>query len=232
MSLKEIAARVALNKSTTFGLVNTLVGLGYLQQNDSNQKYALGTRLLSLSNLVKMNNIIIRLVHPHLEWLAHKYRETAHCAVENGDSITYIDKVESPGALNINTQIGTKNYMHCTGVGKCLLAYSSPSKQEQVLSGNFKTMTYNTITNAERLREELKKIREQGYATDDEEIEIGLSCLAAPILNTEGKAAFAISIAGLTQRIQGAQRDNMIADLKTVAADISRELFSPAQLGG
>lgn len=225
LSLKEIAGGTGLNKSTAFGLVNTLADLGYLQQNDGNQKYTPGAKVLSLANMVKVNNIIIRTVHPHLERLAQKYRETAHCAVESGDSVTYIDKVESPGSININTQIGTKNYMHCTGVGKCILAHGSAARIERILSGNLKTMTYNTITNAERLKEELEKIRERGYATDDEEIEIGLSCIAVPVFSAEGKADIAVSLAGLTQRIQGPNREDMITELKAVAAIISRQLF-------
>lgn len=226
LSLKEIASGVGLNKSTTFGLVNTLANLGYLQQNDANQKYSLGLRVLSLSNSVKVNSIIIRTVHPYLEELSKKYRETAHCAVESGDSVTYIDKVESFGSININTQIGTKNYMHCTGVGKCILAYCSDTQRDRILSGNLKTMTYNTITNAERLKEELAKIRERGYAADDEEIEIGLSCVAVPVFSGDRTVAFTISISGLTQRIQGPSRDDIIADLKTTAIAISKELYS------
>ncbi len=226
MSLKEIAAGADLNKSTAFGLVNTLASLGYLHQNDSNQKYTLGLKVLSLSNLVKVNSIIIRTVHPHLERLSHKFKETAHCAVESGDSVTYIDKVEAPGSIYINTQIGTKNYMHCTGVGKCMLAYSPEAKQQRILSGNLKTMTYNTITNAERLKEELVKIRQRAYATDDEEIEIGLSCIAVPVFAGEGYAAFAISLSGLTQRINGPHRQEMIEQLQQEAAAISRELYT------
>ena len=110
-SLKEIAAAVNLNKNTAFGLVNTLANLGYLQQNESNQKYVLGLKLLSLSNSIKVQNIIIRTVRPYLEEISHKYNETTHCAMEDNGSVIYVYKVEAPRSIYINTQIGTKNYM-------------------------------------------------------------------------------------------------------------------------
>ena len=153
-SLKEIAGAMELNKSTAFGLVNTLTELGYLQQNRENQKYALGLKLLSFSNTVKVQNIIIRTVHPYLEQINRKFGETVHCAVRQGDGVIYVDKVEATGSIHISTQIGTLNDLHCTGVGKCILAYLPPEDQERVLSGPLKTMTIHTITNAEQLRRE------------------------------------------------------------------------------
>lgn len=122
-SVKEIADALELNKSTAFGLINTLTTLGYLQQNADNQKYVLSLKLLSFSNTIKVQNSIIRTVHPYLEQISLKYGEIAHCGVAQGDSVIYVDKVESSRSLSINTQIGTKNYLHCTGVGKCILAY-------------------------------------------------------------------------------------------------------------
>ena len=119
-SVKEIADALELNKSTAFGLINTLTTLGYLQQNADNQKYVLSLKLLSFSNTIKVQNSIIRTVHPYLEQISLKYGEIAHCGVAQGDSVIYVDKVESSRSLSINTQIGTKNYLHCTGF-LCLL---------------------------------------------------------------------------------------------------------------
>jgi len=147
-SVKEISEALGLNKSTTFGLINTLTNLGYLQQNTGNQKYVLGLKLLSFSNTIKVQNSIIRTVHPYLEQINHKYGETAHCAVEHQESVIYLDKVEATSSISINTQIGTQNYMHCTGVGKCILAYMPADYQENIFSAPLKTMTYNTITNS------------------------------------------------------------------------------------
>lgn len=109
-----------LNKSTAFGFVNTLFSLGYLHQNEQTQRYSLGPKVLGLSNAAQIHNIIIRSAHPYLEMLSDQFGETAHCAVEAHGSVIYLDKVEAQGAIYINTQIGAKNYIHCTGVGKCI----------------------------------------------------------------------------------------------------------------
>ena len=111
-SVKEISEALGLNKSTTFGLINTLTNLGYLQQNEENQKYVLGLKLLSFSNAVKVQNIIIRSVHPYLEQISRKYGETVHCAVGQKGGVIYVDKVEATGSIYISTQIGTRNDLH------------------------------------------------------------------------------------------------------------------------
>ena len=86
-----------------------------------------------LTNALKMNHVLIRIAHPFLEQLSHKYHETVHSAVQSDNSVIYLDKVESDSSIFINTQMGVKNYMYCTGVGKCLLSY----KQKHKLTKSF-----------------------------------------------------------------------------------------------
>ena len=224
LSVKEIAESLALNKSTAFGLINTLTSLGCLQQNRTNQRYMLGLKLLSLASTVQTQNIIVSAVHPYLEKLNHKYTETVHCAVRNGDGVIYIDKVDA-GFIHINSRIGSQNDMHCTGVGKCIMAYLPASTQERILSGNLRSLTYNTITNAHQLREELEKVRQLGYAMDNEEITVGLSCVAVPVFSAAGEVACAVSVSGMTNRIRAARENGLVGDLKIVAAAISREVY-------
>ncbi len=224
-SVKEISDELKLNKSTAFGLINTLTNLGYLQQNHENQKYALSLKLLCFSNTIKLQNSIIRTVHPFLERISQKYNETAHCAIEHNDGVIYIDKVQVTGTIYISTQIGTRNDLHCTGVGKCILAYMPPDNQERILSKSLKTMTYNTITNSEQLREEIRRIRENGYALDREEIYVGLSCVAVPVFSAPNEVAFSISVSGITSRINLAIQNGVINELKQIALEISRSTF-------
>ena len=225
LSVKDISESLALNKSTAFGLINTLTNLGYLQQNPENQKYALGLKLLSFSNAVKVQNIIIRAVHPYLEELKQKYGETAHCAVKYNNGVIYVDKVEATGSIYISTQIGTVNDLHCTGVGKCILAYLPEEEQERIYASNLRTMTYHTITNSEQLREEMAKVRQNGYATECEKIAIGVACVAVPIFSGPDTVACAISISGMTARIQMAMERGVVNDLKRISAQISRNAF-------
>ena len=225
MSLKEISDSLGLNKSTTFGLVNSLTTLGYLLQNDDNQKYSLGLKILSLTNAVKTNNILIRAARPYLEELSAKYRETVHSAQEMNGSIVYLDKVEADTSIYINTQMGTKNYMHCTGVGKVLLAYKSDEELDAFLSKPLKPLTFNTITEPKAFKAEMRRIRENGFGGDDEEIEIGLSCVAVPVMKSENKPGFAISIAGPTARINEYKKHDIVDDLKKTASSLSEVIY-------
>ena len=225
MSLKEISDSLGLNKSTTFGLVNSLTTLGYLLQNDDNQKYSLGLKILSLTNAVKTNNILIRAARPYLEELSAKYRETVHSAQEMNGSIVYLDKVEADTSIYINTQMGTKNYMHCTGVGKVLLAYKSDEELDAFLSKPLKALTFNTITEPKAFKAEMRRIRENGFGGDDEEIEIGLSCVAVPVMKSENKPGFAISVAGPTARINEYKKHGIVDDLKKTASSLSEVIY-------
>ena len=225
LSLKEISVSLNLNKSTTFGLVNSLTTLGYLLQNEDNQKYSLGLKILSLTNAVKTNNILIRASRPYLEELSAKYRETVHSAQELNGSIVYLDKVEADTSIYINTQMGTKNYMHCTGVGKVLLAYKSPEELDMFLDQPLKPLTFNTITDPDDFKKEMSKIHENGYGGDDEEIEIGLSCVAVPVMRAENKPGFAISLAGPTVRMNEHKKRGVVDDLKNTAAKLSEIIY-------
>lgn len=224
-SVKEIADALELNKSTAFGLINTLTTLGYLQQNADNQKYVLSLKLLSFSNTIKVQNSIIRTVHPYLEQISLKYGEIAHCGVAQGDSVIYVDKVESSRSLSINTQIGTKNYLHCTDVGKCILAYMPEDEQQHILAGPLKALTFNTIVDPRQLQAELRHIRADGYAMDNEEVEVGLSCVAVPVFSAPGQVSCSISISGMTPRVRTALRGGLLDDLRQASADISRSLY-------
>ena len=225
LSLKEISVSLNLNKSTTFGLVNSLTTLGYLLQNEDNQKYSLGLKILSLTNAVKTNNIFIRASRPYLEELSAKYRETVHSAQELNGSIVYLDKVEADTSIYINTQMGTKNYMHCTGVGKVLLAYKTPEELDMFLDQPLKPLTFNTITDPDDFKKEMTKIHENGYGGDDEEIEIGLSCVAVPVMKAENKPGFAISLAGPTVRMNEHKKRGVVDDLKNTAAKLSEIIY-------
>ena len=224
LSLRDLSDRLDLNKSTVFGLVNTLVNMGYLQRDEHTQLYTLGYRFLSFSDTVKASSLLLRVVQPYLSELSRIYGETVHFAVEQRGKVIYLDKVTAPQSISINSQIGQENWMHCTGVGKCLLAHMSPAGINEVLAGPLPRMTDYTITDPVQLRAELEKIRACGYALDMEEVELGLSCVAVPIYDRHGRVCCAVSVSGLTPRIR-TDLENGIADtMKKVAAEITQKL--------
>ena len=113
LSLRDLSDRLDLNKSTVFGLVNTLVNMGYLQRDEHTQLYTLGYRFLSFSDTVKASSLLLRVVQPYLSELSRIYGETVHFAVEQRGKVIYLDKVTAPQSISINSQIAQENWMHC-----------------------------------------------------------------------------------------------------------------------
>ena len=226
LSVKEISDAIGLNKSTAFGLINTLSNLGYLQQNRENHKYMPGLKLLGFSNAIDVQSIIRQAVHPHLYRLAHKFGETTNCGVEYQRKVLYIDKVDiSNAAIFINTQIGVTRDMHCSGMGKCLLAYASSETLSKILSEPLMPLTPNTITDPARLQEELAAVRQRGYAYDLEEYAIGLYCIAVPVFSAPGSVKCALSISTIEPRMRMAEKNGIIEELRQTARMVSAEVF-------
>lgn len=194
MGISEIALEMGLNKSTVFGLVNTLTQYGYLEQVESNKKYRLGIVLFEMGNLalsrIDIRNEAKELCMP----LAAKYPAAVHVATHSEGEVIYIDKLDSGTSLISASSVGKRAPMHCTGVGKAMLAHLPESYVDQYLTFPMKKLTEKTITTRQRLMEELEEVRETGIAMDREEIENGLSCIAASVLQQDGQPALAISL--------------------------------------
>mgnify|MGYP000320306336 CR=1 FL=1 len=124
LGISEIAERMDLSKSTTYGLVNTLTAFGYLEQTE-NKKYRLGLKLFELGNLVQSRMDVRMEARPYCQLLADKYRTTVHLATHSEGEIIYIDKVDNNSSVVVYSQIGKRAPMYCTGVGKAILAFSA-----------------------------------------------------------------------------------------------------------
>lgn len=221
-SLSNIARTIGLSKSTVFSLISTLEQLGYVQQDQTTGRYSLGLRLFELGQIVHASMDIRTIAMPHLQKLAEKHGETAHLAVLSGDEVVYIDKVDSPHSIRITSQIGGRNPAHCTGVGKVLLAWLPVSEFDNIMESKHLThFTPNTITDHEALKQHLQQVRYQGYAMDEEEIEMGLSCIAAPIKNHKGDVIAAISISGPSHRMTCENLSLIRKDILDTASAIS-----------
>ena len=200
--LTNISRAVGLSKSTTHSLISTMEQLGYVQQDQNSGKYSLGLKLFELGQAMHASMDLRAIAMPYLHALAKKYEETVHLAVLSKGEVVYIDKVDSPRSIRIASQIGGRNPAHCTGVGKVLLADLLPAERDKVIRGlKLQRFTPNTIVDPDKLRQLLEKVRVDGYAQDVEEIEIGLSCVAAPVKNHRGAVIAAISLSGPSGRI-------------------------------
>lgn len=225
LGVSELSRIVDLNKSTVFGLLRTLEYEDYVCQNKKTDKYQLTLKLFQLGSKVFEELDLRNIARPYLEKLVEIHQETAHLVVPDGVEVIYIDKVESHRSIRICSNIGKRLPMHCTGVGKALLAYEKADNIEEILrKQGLKKYTEKTITDHNVLFKELEKIRDQGYATDDEEIEEGLKCVAAPIWDINGKVIAATSVAGPAMRMTDEKIQDIVKDIVRFNKEISASM--------
>jgi IclR family KDG regulon transcriptional repressor len=224
LGVTEIAKRVGIHKSTCFGLLHTLQQLGYIQQDASNGQYGLGLKTFELGQAYFDGLDLRYITRPFLLEMVEKTQETVHLVVAEGCRAVYIDKVESSHAMPISSRIGQEAILHCTGVGKVLLAHMRDEDRDQVVSKGLERYTEHTITDECELLEHLKRIRECGHGIDNQERELGLRCVAAPIFNARKQAIAAISISGPISRITREKQGDLSKVIKQATQEISRKL--------
>lgn len=225
MRLRDIATSLGIAKSSAHCLVLTLERHGYIERNEFTHRYMFGLRLYSLANLALSRIRVRDVATPFLCALAETTRMAGHLAIlEQGEAVL-IDKVENPGLVRVATWIGKRMDVHCTGLGKALLAYLPDRDLERLIASHgLPRHNENTITSARKLKEELALIRKLGYSLDDEEDEIGLRCLGAPVFDHSGRVIAAVSLAGTTGQIGPENRTVIAERVKKAALDISRKM--------
>ena len=192
---KEISLKTKIPLSTVFRMLKFLVERGYLVNQE--QMYCLGTAMSRLGSIASKQNPLIKIAHPILMELSEQTLETVHLGKLQNTQIVYVDKVEGERSVRMGSMIGKTSPLHCTGVGKTILAFLSGEKQDDIISSvDFTSFTPQTIQNRESLKKELAKIKKQGYAVDNCEHELGVYCVAAPVLDADGVPVCAISISG------------------------------------
>jgi IclR family transcriptional regulator, KDG regulon repressor len=225
VDLATLAKETKIPKSTLLRLLNTLKNHSLVQQNHKSQKYQLGWALIYLGKVAGRSYSLPDIVHPLLDDLARKTGETVSLAVLADGYATYVDQVISSNIIRGVPRIGSKLRLHCTSAGKLFLS----ALTDEELAGFLKTNTLEkktkkTITVAGELAAEIRKVRDQGFAVDDEETEIGGRCVAAPVLDKEGNLVAAISIVGPTTRIRLEDYPRLSVLVREVAARASSAL--------
>jgi DNA-binding IclR family transcriptional regulator len=225
MSLTEISKALGWPKSTAHGIIATLRDYYYVDQSPVNGYYRLGVRLFELGNVVARSWDIRPLALPAMQNLNNRLGEMVQLATEDQGEVLYLEKLDSTHMMRIVSDIGARLPMHCTGLGKVLLAYKKPSEIKWILNKHgMPQMTAHTITERGALEREFIKIRRQGYALDDREVMEGLRCIAAPIYDRNGGVNYAISVSGFINNMQGPHLDLVREELLRAAASISRAM--------
>jgi len=225
LKIVEISEMINLHKSTVHRLLGTLIHKDFVEQDELTNRYKISIKLYELGAKRVEHMDILRVSKPYTKRLMKEFNEVVHLVIRDGNDIVYVDKVEADNTIRMASQIGRRSPLYCTSVGKAILAFMDEKEVEEIWeNSNIKKLTENTITDFDIFKKELYKIREQGYAEDDEENEIGVRCTGAPIFNYNGEVEGAISISGPTIRFTNDKVAKATGAVKRYADLISREL--------
>lgn len=229
VSVTALAADLGIYKSTAFRTLATLEGRGFAEQDPVTEKYRLGRRLFTLGKSVERGMGIQETARPFARKLCEAYRETVNLSVlEKTPGEPYrsviILKEESWHASADTAPVGAERDCHCSSVGKCLLAFTPEVDLAVYGEKPMTAHTERTITTPEALRAELNKVKLEGFALDREELSPGLTCIAAPILDRQGRAVAAIGMAGPTGRMTGGDLEERVAAVRRTAREMAQRL--------
>jgi DNA-binding IclR family transcriptional regulator len=226
IGLSQISAEVGLHSSTAFHLIQTLVSLGFLAQLPDNRRYRIGPRLFTLAAGALEETMLLALATPILERLSAETGYASHLAIRSKQDIVVIARTAATGLLQLAGHPGTTRPAHATAIGKMLLSAMPPGELDRLLrSLSLPAFTPQTITDVQALRREIETIRRTGLARDDCELDRDVRCLAVPVHDFAGRCAAAMGISGPAWRlVQQAVVDQLAHQLKTAAAELSRQL--------
>ncbi len=230
ISIKELSEGLGLGKSNIHRFLSTLEQLGYVEQLNDRGKYRVTAKLFQLGMQSIQSFDILEQASEVCRRISNLSQETVHLVVLNGNRAIFINKV-SQGNLVTYSGVGKTAPPHCIASGKALLAYLPKDDLERILADYpFESYTANTIVNRDELVKQLEIIRRLGYATDLEEFELGVSCVAAPIYRYDGLVTATLSITMLAANLNEEKRQKMINLVIQGANEISTNLGYPGNV--
>jgi IclR family transcriptional regulator, KDG regulon repressor len=225
LSVSEIGAKTGLHRSTAHRILMALEYNDLIKQNPSTGKYHLGIKLFKLGHQAVSQLNLREICRPFLSRLMNDTKETIHLAVLDDDQVLYLDKVEGPHALRMPSRVGRYIPTYCTSLGKAMLSCLDDQEVKSILRRQaLKPHTENTVKNINQLLADLRSVRKRGYAVDNEEIEIGLRCVGAPLRDYTGGMVGAISVAAPSARLSEKNTPVIGRMVIAIAAEISEQL--------
>jgi DNA-binding IclR family transcriptional regulator len=220
LGLKAICDLTGIHKSTAHRFLKHLEREGYLVRTEAGA-YLIGPRLSQMSTRGSQGATLQAVARPILWELWKSTQETVNLAVLDQGTVLYVDVIESPHEFRLSSRVGTRRSLHVTALGKALAAFLPAELRASVLSTiKFQPATPKTIMNLVQFRQELEKIRRQGYAVDDEEAVQGARCVSAPILSSDREPIAAVSVSGPVTRVS----PNQVAALAGAVSSAARAI--------
>lgn len=227
-SITDMARKLDLAPSTVHRLVQTLMTLGYVVQYAESKRYGPGRGIAEITRSMLLKYEFTEFSRPHLEALSHASGETASLAGVYGGSVIYLDQVEPQNVVRVSNGVGTLAPLHCTALGKIFLEDFSPETFDGLLEHTgLPKRTERTITSRKLLERELKRVRAQGYAVDDEEYALGARCVAVGLRGSSGAVVAAVGLSGPSSRLTMDRVPEIAALVRETAENLAREIRKP-----
>ncbi len=229
LGITEISERLNLHKSTVHRILTTFEEKGIVRKTEDD-KYGIGLQIYAMGLKVASSFSTINIIKPYLKNLANEVGEAVNLSMiedifQGNYRTLVVDKAYvNDSLLAVNPNVGESTLAHVSSVGKCLLAFSHKVDVELIGTKQLEKYTDNTITDINRLKEEILEIKKRGYAIDNEEREIGLYCVGVPIFERKSECSFAMSISGPTVRMDNEELDFKISALLKTQRDINKIL--------
>jgi DNA-binding IclR family transcriptional regulator len=225
-SVAEVAAGIGADRSTAYRMLMTLIDAGYVVRDERTRTYRLGYRILMLSKWLLSDDDKSELILACLKAISEGTGETVHYSVLDRDKAALLLRAKGTQLVAVDFQIGDRAPLHCTSIGKVLLAFQDDGVVERVIARGLPQVARNTITDPQAFRAELQRIRVQGYAYDDLEFADDMRCVAVPVFERGGVVKGGISLSGPSSRYT----PRKLEELKDIAVAAARRLSQ--QLGG
>jgi DNA-binding IclR family transcriptional regulator len=228
LSVGDLSRKIGLHKSTVSRFAGMLETAGYLERTSGHGRYRLGSRLAALASRVAPREDLRQLARPALLALRDACGETVHLGVRDGMEVVTIDFIEGTHTIRMHTTVGKRSPVHCSAMGKAVLALL-PDDEVSTLGEAVSMTPHTPYTHVswEALLKDLVGVRTRGYAVDNQELLLGLSCVGAPIVDRDGNPVAAISISGPSDRISETGTEWLAAQVRHAANAINAQLGAP-----
>jgi DNA-binding IclR family transcriptional regulator len=224
ITLSELAKKAQLKMATTHRLLATMKNRGFVEQDPISSRYRLGIKAFEIGNAALSVNDLRSVGRPFIKFLAERVNETTNLAILDGAEVVYIDQLESTNIVIVKmfARIGSRGPAYCTGTGKVLLADLPETEiRKRFAKVDFVKFTEYTVVDINKLINELRQVKKDGYALDFSERDEGVVCVAAPIYNFEKRVQAAISISGPEQRMS---HDRIYGEILPAVLDVAYKI--------
>lgn len=227
MSVSRMAACLDTSRAASHRFLTTLRDLGYVEKTEAG-RFRLSFKVVELG-MRKLDGFEIRhTAHPYMQEIAIAFGETVNLGHWDGRAVVHLDKINSRDVLRLDVGMGAVAPAYCTGLGKAILAFLPDDELDDYLAATpLAAVSPKTITDPAKLRNDINRIRRRGYAVDNEELSLGLRCVAAPVFDHTGRPTYAVSVSGPAQRMKKDRIDAIQARLVPLCRRISRQIGAP-----